>query len=338
MRKLFFILITLLWSSASLANDDISRVQFLDYSPSTGNYLFRGDMPDDQTKCPYQFEHFTLRKRLHDAKLQHAPKLPNNYYLVDISLLDPALNPNDAKDNMAEAKYFIENPQHGKFISWPLLGSYVPPVSVSTGVCIPNSKAQWIRHTCTPTTKTIDVPNTPLFAQGKFSSPFSYDALDKRAVLLHKMMNTPHDIPYVFYIHCHSGCDRTGMMATAYKIINAESLPQLRNILRAYWPIQNGHKSRINTENDKQQYDPGCGRNPNYWATSQILWLCYYKVGELYNFQDWAEHADIINASYKTSCLDPINIVYSSSMADLQKLPTDNMDKYATGLPLPTQA
>ncbi|CAH0536255.1 hypothetical protein [Vibrio marisflavi] len=331
MRKLLCIMVALLWSSTSFAQAVLDSVQFLDYSAKTGNYIFRGDLPDYQNADgkTYTFDMTTLKEKLANAKLSNGtPALPSQYFLVDISLLDPALNPNDARNDLAEVQYFVHNPTEGKFIAWPLLGSYVPPVSVS--------KTVKIKHI--PITKTLEIPNTPWYAQGKFSSTFNYDNLYKRAVALHKMLNTKYkDMPVVFYIHCHSGCDRTGMMATAYSIIAAKTLPSLKTLIDGYWPIQNGTAYR----NDQSDYDRGCGRDPNYWATSQILWLCYYKVGEIDGYQNWADNADQINSDYKRYCLTPIkqNSINSTGnfFASLQKLPTDGMDKNATGLPFITQ-
>ncbi len=271
--------------------NDAGRVQFIDQSRQ-GNYLFRGNLPElnDDT----QFDYSGLKSRLSAAAECSDIKLPDNYRIIDISLLDPILSPKDTKASLTEAKYFLDNPEQGKYVSWPLLGSFAPP--------LPNE-------------------NTPLLAQQKIGSTYTYDNLMERAEKLHRMMKKrdKDGVKNVYYLHCQAGCDRTGMMSMAYKIIKSRNRASLATTMGDYWPVQNG--------SDISTHSPGCGRNPNYWATSQILWLCYTKVGEFVGGDNWTQNSDAIHRAYISSCLAPIKMENDPELKAYKALPADGMGK-----------
>ena len=267
------------------------RVQLLDYSSASDSYLFRGNLPDVDNG--QSFDYSGLQSRMSAAAECSGKTLPSSYRLIDISLLDPIINPKDTQISLNEAKYFIKNKDLGKFVAWPILGSLTPPLPLS---------------------------NTPVYAQGKLSSTFTYDNVIYRAQQLHRWMAHPSSSQStVYYIHCRAGCDRTGILATAYKIINAKSKTELANNISNYWAIQNG--SNITT------HSPGCNRNPNYWAASQILWLCYYKIGELSGYNNWLKNSQKLFTQYRRYCLAPIMLNNDARLHALKSLPPDGMGK-----------
>merc|ERR1712080_320196 len=83
------------------------------------------------------------------------------------------------------------------------------------------------------------------------------DSLDKKAHSLWTMMQRP--TPTVILIHCTAGCDRTGEMVAAYRIINGDFL--------------SGRPSATDSRNISQIYAEDvaeCGRPPNYYSTTAL--------------------------------------------------------------------
>jgi hypothetical protein len=177
-----------------------STLRFIDEVPNlvgSTNLLFRGGMPVDNGS----FDLVGLDAAFH----REHPKTPElyQYYLVDVSLVF------DGEDGLkAERDYFnyTKYPQNfniGQLVWWPTYGSlrcyYQTPAAERDRLV--RTFDEWVPDTLIRRTETLRYMLDTAWTPG--SSPFNPG------------YNNP---PYVFYVHCDGGCDRTSEMIGAYRL------------------------------------------------------------------------------------------------------------------------
>jgi len=156
----------------------------LQYVDSIGTtYLFRGPSPVTDG----EFDYTGLVAAIQDNPAPPTP-VPDNFYLVDISLL----NTNEGAEIGAEIAYFEANPAAGELQWWETLGT--PQCYFQTDPngrdALVSSLDQW------------------------FPEPLIW----RVATLRNWLQNPPQSGPVVIYVHCDGGCDRTGEMIGAYML------------------------------------------------------------------------------------------------------------------------
>jgi len=159
--------------------------------PVTSGYLFRSGAI---VKSYEGFYHELKYKDLVDAltsaaTLQGNITLPNEFYIVDINLLNPN-NSDDRKYIKAETKYFSENPIEGKIIQYPILGEKVDPTTVSNQ------------------TQLIELAST--------FNKWSVDRLPAFVENIWDLVTADATPTVVALIHCMCGCDRTGQVTGSF--------------------------------------------------------------------------------------------------------------------------
>ena len=171
----------ILVGSVSFPNFDPSMVHYMETS-TTGNMLFRGNAPLNSTdKDVVDWDVWVSAL---NASCDGA--LPSSFYLVDLCLLS-MFNP---YQEQALISFFNDNPSKGEYINWITVGNIMGPE------LFPLKKQEMA---CA-----LD--------------EWQLDQLPTRIDLLHDMMESEYSIPYVFYIHCEAGKDRTGEFSGAYAI------------------------------------------------------------------------------------------------------------------------
>lgn len=165
----------------------------------TPNFLFRGDTPDIDPGSG--FDYGCLRDAISTAATNAKIILPDNYYLVDICLLQTA-NSGEVPSIVAEYEYFQKHPDEGQAVYWSTEGVGLDPYCIddlnqrnylvtTLGYWLPDplvdrisSLRSWLEGTYqgTPVPLAAPVPSGPV----------------------------------VFYVHCNGGCDRTGEIIAAY--------------------------------------------------------------------------------------------------------------------------
>lgn len=165
---------------------DPTRVHFIDrktVSSSISNYLFRGNLPLNSN---HTFALSDLNATLQDVAIKEGGfELPSNYFLVIVSLLDPL----ELKDAIVEIDFLKAHPSIGEYVHWPLVGSVIPPDSV-------------------PEFKRRDLAMS--------LSNWSLDKLPEKMITLSENLKLVHSQPFVYYIHCEAGMDRTGELSGSY--------------------------------------------------------------------------------------------------------------------------
>eukprot|EP01114_Cavostelium_apophysatum_P016502 TRINITY_DN4706_c0_g1_i1.p1 TRINITY_DN4706_c0_g1~~TRINITY_DN4706_c0_g1_i1.p1 ORF type:complete len:252 (+),score=27.70 TRINITY_DN4706_c0_g1_i1:820-1575(+) len=144
------------------------------------NYLFRGNLPLlSNTEFNYDGLVEVLRSK--------APDLPDNFFIVDISL-EYESYPDNPQWVATEQQYFYVNYTQGSFYHWPLFGD----------IDDPNDWGSQLEH------------------YALTLSQWQLDDLPGKMEQIRSMLTTMYDVPYVFYAHCHTGVDRTGEFSISY--------------------------------------------------------------------------------------------------------------------------
>ncbi|MGY4534166.1 hypothetical protein ACVW0Y_003304 [Pseudomonas sp. TE3786] len=156
-------------------------VSLIAHVPSSGNFLFRGNIPIQGNEFSYNDLVAALKKAAKDKQL------PEQFYLVDISLIND-INPEEAADLRIEQSFWQKNSQKGRLINHPVYGALRSPNDYPEDV---RKKLEKI-----PTLSNTDV------------------LMENIQSLLLASQQT--GLPLVLYIHCEAGKDRTGEMAAAY--------------------------------------------------------------------------------------------------------------------------
>jgi len=191
MRTLFFAFVALSLSSVACAwlpagaenhpELDYNRVRLVYHNATTGNFLFRSDLPDENNTFGYPKLMDYFAKRASEAKIAW----PNNAYLYDIAVLG------DIEKSEVDFWADPKNKDKGELQRVPIVG-------------IPISK--W------PTNFTAADQKTQ--ALGPI---WHADQLPTRVPKIVDVLMTKHARPYVLLVHCRYGCDRTGEMITAIR-------------------------------------------------------------------------------------------------------------------------
>merc|ERR1711916_60234 len=162
------------------------RVHLIDYSNTTGNFLFRTNDPV-LANGTYAYDELVETMTSVAAAAGISP-FPSEFLIMDHSFLSPLL-PAEDKDLKVAQDFFADNPDKGKLISWPLVGSLSNPNKV------------------------------PSDLREALAKEFPHDDLDKlpsRVPLVNRMLNSsPAPIPIVIVVQCEAGVDRTGEFSGA---------------------------------------------------------------------------------------------------------------------------
>lgn len=157
-----------------------NHVHFVDDNLQKGNYFFRGSNPVSEKS----FQYTNLKRALEDAAIAEGIVLPQNYYLIDISLLNSIFSPSEK----IEEAFFKENPDLGEVINHPVYGAATNP----------NDFPEAIRK------KLVD----------KFSTDHVSALIEK----INRLMKIQTIKPVVIFTHCEAGKDRTGEVVAAYRM------------------------------------------------------------------------------------------------------------------------
>lgn len=185
----------------------IGSVRFVDEVGE--NYLSRGPhfLKDNDTK----FDVASLKAAIKFERTW----IPDRYYLVDINLVhahEAAL--------AAEIAFFNEHPSEGQLIWWDTNGTDVCCFDVTD----PNKFAQMVA--------TLDewISDEPISRVDTLRSWLETPKLPKRS---------PTGVPYVFYVHCDGGCDRTGVGCAIWGghgcVCGMSSLAIIPKVIPAPW-------------------------------------------------------------------------------------------------------
>jgi hypothetical protein len=158
------------------------------------------------------------------------------FFIQDVSL------DNDLNKGFAQEKEFWHAPgsaQYGSFTNWPL---------GTAGVLPPSSYSEAKRR---------ELLN---------STVWKVDQLPSRIDELHQMLVRPSPQlgrSTATLVHCTAGCDRTGEVIGAYRMV--------------YGGLgSNGaYLGRATTTQMYALDTSECGRSPNYWSTSALEWWCF---------------------------------------------------------------
>ena len=191
-------------------DDKYKTLRFVDEVPNlvgSTNLLFRGGMPlDDNGK----FDIHGLKEAI---KYMY-PQTPEDYYLVDISLVF------DGDAGLAAERTYFSDPNNsnvGQLVWWPTEGSLrcyykSDPAEQDRLVGLFD---EWLPDTLIRRTETLRYmlqtswvpgptppgpPSAPWWPNGTGIWPGYYQP------------------PFVFYVHCDGGCDRTGEVIGAYRL------------------------------------------------------------------------------------------------------------------------
>lgn len=164
---------------------DPSRMALID--EVGGNYLFRGNNPFVTKNGEKIFAYDALTSNFNSILKQQNRKLLQDYYLIDVSLLDL----DEYSEIKKEEQFFSKNPRLGKLINTStlspslLLTERQPHFKYPVGAIVQNYNL-WITN-----------------------------LLNK----IHLLALQKADLPVVLYVHCDSGRDRTGLITASYKML-----------------------------------------------------------------------------------------------------------------------
>lgn len=168
----------------------ISRVHLVSFNKGNNVYLFRGTDPVLESKY---FAYDALTQLMQKAASESNVPFPKQFYLVDFSLLFI-----EKTDISIERKFFEKNPNLGRFVNYPVFG---------------NIDEKLERLEKIPLKQNIE---------GENLGGIKYlTKLDIKAVnAINDFMNTHSEAnkPTIVYVHCVSGCDRTGEIIGGYRM------------------------------------------------------------------------------------------------------------------------
>lgn len=174
---------------------DFARVHLVDFAKTdTGlvNFLFRSNMPINDTTLDYDNLKADMKFRVQNESGVAGLELPDAFYLLDISLDNPF-----DKDNAIELSFW-NDPLHaslGSYLNWPIgFAGILPPTLYTTQQIIDMSAAN--------------------------GTVWNEDHLPDRVDEVRQMLLSPHasGLPLVILVHCEAGCDRTGQMVGSYRL------------------------------------------------------------------------------------------------------------------------
>lgn len=188
--------LTIFFALASHRNDrmerEVSNVHYMDTVNS--NYLFRGGLP--LIGNPPVFNYNGLKKAIINAGKRAGIKVPSSFYIIDVSFLNIE-NPADARRISAEQKFFQNNPRLGRIQVWGMNGiglDATDPALLENREYLARNLDKWLNDKLTSRVEILRG-----WLEG--TSPAFRDNAKQ---------------PFVIYIHCVAGCDRTGEFSGAY--------------------------------------------------------------------------------------------------------------------------
>lgn len=216
-RPVLCVLVAAVWSSAMAADrasctqskwPDTGNVAYVD---SIGkNFLFRGALPlySRNSGERMTFDYPGLVCAIHDAAAAARVKLPESFYLVDISLLQvtnicEGANGSEKDWLEIESDFFHRNPKLGQFVYWQTNGT----TQAAYDVAEPKKPSD---------------PGALAFAFRQYLAKnvpsWLPDPLPQRVDQLHQWLTggIAGKPATVFYVHCYGGCDRTGETIASY--------------------------------------------------------------------------------------------------------------------------
>jgi hypothetical protein len=165
------------------------RTWMVDYDADSGNYIFRGNMPCNDTSYQYDTLMEYMAGRAADAGVPF-PGYPDTLpYLVDISFN----NGFDGEGFTLDKQFWKDgaNADKGEFINWPLFGEFVMPQTVAV-----HKRKELIKN----------------------GTVWAIDHLSERTAKLRSMFQTKQKQVTAYFVHCTAGCDRTGEFVAAYNM------------------------------------------------------------------------------------------------------------------------
>lgn len=159
-------------------------VQLVTKNTLTDNVLFRGNLPISHSTEKFQYDN--LVTRLEQAAATAGATLPENYTIIDISLINE-LTPEEAKNLSTEKEFWRAHPTLGYLINHPIYGAFTSP-------------------------------NTYPKATRKSLERYSLDHLNKLITEIHEKLISQNEHPLLLYVHCEDGKDRTGEVIAAYSM------------------------------------------------------------------------------------------------------------------------
>jgi hypothetical protein len=187
-----------------------------------GNFLFRGGSP--LTEDLNRFDYHAIVKTMKEKTRERGIELPDSFVITDITLLNPNVT-HDKKCIDIEEKFFIDNPDLGTVVQYPIIGNQIQPYDTQN-----ITKRQILA-------KTLD--------------SWTHDKLPHFIKYLKKMLMTQNHNNVIF-VHCMQGVDRTGEVIGAYlmdvfdyslqhvvwqdtKYNNGKMAPKINNLNSLMW-------------------------------------------------------------------------------------------------------
>jgi hypothetical protein len=176
------------------------------------NLLFRGPNPTLVKKGKEEFDFKGLLKVLKARYKTQVPDgtFPDKFMFVDISLINSDLSAPPSSGNPSNG--YVLNAEYRFFNSTIKSATTIPPADnyVNGTVNLPDGTA---------------IDGALLWWNIKPEAS-SGPRLGTLAAKIGDMMNRKGDTPYLIYIHCISGCDRTGDVAVSYLLYEREMKPK----------------------------------------------------------------------------------------------------------------
>ncbi len=151
------------------------------------NYIFRGNNPLVKENEKKVFAYDELTSYFNDILKKEGHTTLDDYYLIDISLLDF----DQYSEIMKESQFFIKHPE---------LGMTINISTLSLRLLIEKNSSN-------PSFVTQEITN-------------HYNLWIKNTIeKVHKIASNQGNKPTVIYIHCDSGRDRTGLITASYRML-----------------------------------------------------------------------------------------------------------------------
>ena len=187
MKTLAFLLLFFL----SVLTEDLvfEKVHLVDYNATTGNFLFRGNLPVINQTFVFETLSADMKNR---SEALNIP-FPTNFTLNIFSLLWIVEEPFTDYKYETEFWSLNDSKKYGNFEEWPISFSGL----TLTPDMIPESVALTLA-----------------------ANMVEIDGLVEKVQTLKELLSTQFDKPLVIYTHCHHGCDRTGLLVGAYRMFH----------------------------------------------------------------------------------------------------------------------
>lgn len=241
---------------------DHEHFRLVDYSPGTGNFLFRSGIIGNATS-PVAYEE--LVQVMTEQAVASGITFPSEFHLDVVCLLVREWKEVENMTIDAEKEWFDNHPELGSFVHWPMYGISAQGYGALAGAVL-------MEEVCEEAG--IDKSNCPSPQPAEFKAEVRDDLAEtyniwgdgtdmmvSRVDEVHDRLRTKYDVPRMIVFHCTCGCDRTGQFAGAYNMRYLNwtftSALQYNNAL-----INTGHSS---------------GREHIIYQNQiAIQWYCYY--------------------------------------------------------------